>query len=136
MGYFKPDNNLTIVGRLTRDAEITTLNSGLQLTKFSVAVEKSANKGLESAYFDCAHIGEKFGVAPYLLKGTQLMVVASVEQTRKEVEGKKVTYTNYSVVSVKLLASNKSSSEGAPLAPAPKAATPKPVIVKEDDLPF
>jgi single-stranded DNA-binding protein len=119
MGYFKPDNNLTIVGRLTSDAEIVPLKPGSQLTRFNVAVDKSANRGQEAAYFNCAHIGEKFGVAPYLLKGTQVMVVASVEQNRKEVNGKKVTYTNYSVVSVKLLG-NKSSSEGAPLAPVPE----------------
>lgn len=69
-------NNLTIVGRLGKDAELKTLDSGKQVINFSVAVDDGKDR--PPVWFDCAKWSEKTAVLPYLKKGTQVAISGSV----------------------------------------------------------
>ena len=66
-------NHVTIVGRLTRDAEISYLPSGAAVAKISIAVNRSRKNGdqwvEEVSYFDSAIFGKTAeNLKPYLSK--------------------------------------------------------------------
>lgn len=73
---------MNITGRLTRDAEISTLNNDRQVVNFSIAVNDSyRNKQGEQVelteYFNCAYwLSSK--VAPILTKGTVVELTGRV----------------------------------------------------------
>lgn len=73
---------MNITGRLTRDAEISTLNNDRQVVNFSIAVNDSyRNKQGEQVelteYFNCAYwLSPK--VAPILTKGTVVELTGRV----------------------------------------------------------
>lgn len=78
--------NLTLAGRLTRDAE--TRDAGAdRVTGFSVAVDDRAGRDKTTLYFDCSMWGKRGeAVAPYLKKGTPVTV--SGDLSKREHEGK------------------------------------------------
>lgn len=89
--------NLTISGRLTKDAELRTTSSGSKVTGFSVAVNDRFTK--ETTFFDCSFWGiggEK--VSPYLKKGG--MIVATGDFGTREYNSK--TYLTLNVTSLDL----------------------------------
>lgn len=66
---------ITIAGRLTRDAELKTLNSGDQVANFSVAVDDRRGKDKATLFFDCALFGKRGeSLSQYLTKGTSVTV--------------------------------------------------------------
>lgn len=70
-------NNLIIIGRLGKDAEVKTV-SGKNVINFSVAIDTGFGDRKETLWIDCAKWGEKTGVAQYLLKGTQVALTGEV----------------------------------------------------------
>lgn len=77
-GYDYPVNmnNATFVGRLGKDAELKTLDSGKKVINFSLAVDDGKDR--PPVWIDCAKWSEKTGVLPYLKKGTQVAVSGNV----------------------------------------------------------
>lgn len=79
-------NEITIMGRLTRDPEMRTTQSGTTVTSFTVACDRDYQKGgseEKTDYIDCVawkHTGEF--VSKYWKKG-QLIVVSGRLQSRK-----------------------------------------------------
>lgn len=69
-------NNAVFIGRLGKDAELKTLDSGKQVINFSLAVDDGKDK--PPIWIDCARWSEKTGVLPYLKKGTQVAVHGNV----------------------------------------------------------
>ena len=73
---------MNIIGRLTRDAQVSTLPSDKQVVNFSVAVNdsyrsKQGERVQQTAYFDCAYwLTTK--VAPFLTKGTLVELTGRV----------------------------------------------------------
>ena len=85
-------NNVTIVGRLTHDAEMKYTNTGTPVTIFSIAVNRS--KKVSDRWEDCAHffdvalwgkLGEVLG--KYLTKGKQVALTGHLEQNRWQTDG-------------------------------------------------
>jgi single-strand DNA-binding protein len=103
-------NKVMFIGRLVRDCEVKYLESGTQITHFSIALDGAGNRGTEAAFIDFSKIGE-FNVAEYLKKGTQVFVEGHIDQTRKEVDGQKRTFTNFLCDRLQLLAAARSSEE-------------------------
>lgn len=69
-------NNLTIAGRLTKDAEVRRTQDGTAVANFTVAVDRY-KEGTD--FFDCAlwrERGEK--LAPYLTKGKPVSITGTV----------------------------------------------------------
>lgn len=78
--------NLTIAGRLTKDA--TTREAGSdKVTGFSVAVDDRQGKEKSTLFFDCSMWGKRGEtLAQYLVKGSQVTV--SGDLGTREYEGK------------------------------------------------
>lgn len=65
--------NITIAGRLTRDAEIKTSQSGDSFASFAVAV--SNKKGEQATFYDCSIWGRRGeALCQYLTKGSPVTV--------------------------------------------------------------
>lgn len=90
--------NLTIAGRLTKDA--TTREAGSdKVTGFSVAVDDRQGKEKSTLFFDCSMWGKRGEtLAQYLVKGSQVTV--SGDLGTREYEGK--TYLTLRVADVSL----------------------------------
>lgn len=79
--------NITIAGRLTRNAVIRDLDSGDKVANFSVAVDDRSTKDKSTLFFDCALFGKRgVSLGQYLTKGTQVCV--SGELGKREHDGR------------------------------------------------
>lgn len=91
--------NLTLAGRLTRDAELRTVNSGDQVLGFSVAVDERNGREKTTLFFDCSLWGKRGeALQQYLTKGSSVTV--SGDLGRRENDGK--TYLTVRVNDVTL----------------------------------
>lgn len=80
-------NEVVIVGRLTREAELRYISSGTAVTKFPIAVNRTRKKGEtwedEGHFFDVTLWGRQAeAVTKYLTKGQQIVVKGSLRQNR------------------------------------------------------
>ena len=101
-------NSVILIGRLTRDAELSYLPSGSAVAKMSIAVNRSRREGEqwvnEVNYFDVSLFGKQAeSLKQYLLKGKQIAVQGSLRQDRWEKDGQKFSKVNIVANSVELL---------------------------------
>jgi single-strand DNA-binding protein len=90
--------NITIAGRLTRDAETREAGSD-KVTSFSVAVDDRSNKEKGTIFFDCSLWGKRGeSLKQYLTKGSSVTVTGDFG--KREYEGK--TYFTVKVDNVTL----------------------------------
>ena len=87
-------NNLTIIGRLTKDVEVSYTPGGMDYTNFSIAVNRSVKKNEqwtdEVSYFDVKLFGNTAkNLGPYLTKGKQIAIDGYLHQDRWEKDGQK-----------------------------------------------
>ena len=102
-------NSVTLVGRLTRDAEIKSTQGGTTFAKFALAVNRYAgkDKGEEVSFIDCTLWGKQAdAVGKYLTKGKQVGVVGELQQERWEKDGQKHSKLTVTVRSIQLLGGN------------------------------
>lgn len=125
--------NLTIAGRLTKDAE-TRDAGGSRVTGFSVAVDNWDGKTKGTMFFDASMWGDRGEkLAQYLVKG--MSVTASGDLGTREHNGK--TYLTIRVADVTLQGGKPAASDGNDgfSGPAGKA-DPKAEYDLSDDIPF
>jgi single stranded DNA-binding protein len=103
-------NKVMFIGCLVRDCEVKYLETGAQITHFCIALDGAGNRGTEAAFLDFSRIGE-FNVVEYLKKGTKIFVEGHIDQARKEVDGKKRTFTNFVCDRLQLLSAARSSDD-------------------------
>lgn len=101
-------NHVTIVGRLTKDAETSYLQSGVAVAKISIAVNRSRKNGdqwvEEVSYFDSAIFGKTAeNLKPYLSKGKQIGLEGHLKQDRWEKDGQKFSKISIIADNVQLL---------------------------------
>ena len=80
-------NRVTIIGRLTRDAELKSTGSGISVSKFSIAVNRRTKNGDEwkdeASFFDVTLFGKQAeSLDQYLLKGKQVAIDGELRQER------------------------------------------------------
>jgi single-strand DNA-binding protein len=85
-------NHVTLIGRLTRDAELKYTSSGQAVCKFSVAVNRRKKQGEqwvdEPNFFDIVLWGRQGeSLNQYLLKGKQVGIDGELRQDRWEQDG-------------------------------------------------
>ena len=96
-------------GRLTRDAQVHTVNGGAQVVNFSIAKNKSyKNKQGErvqlTEYVDCAY-WRTAKVAQYLTKGTSVQLLGWMDsRIWTDKEGQPHSALNFRVDSIEFLA--------------------------------
>jgi single-strand DNA-binding protein len=112
-------NNVSIVGRLTRDAELTYTPAGTAVCKSSIAVNRSRKEGEtyvdEVSFFDVTLWG-KFGesMAKYLLKGKQVGISGELRQARWEKDGQQRSRVEINAQTLQLLSPKESQGEPVP----------------------
>lgn len=120
-------NKAIVFGNLTRDPEMRSLPSGIQVTSFSVATnrvykDKNGAKQENTDYHNIVVFGRQAEtVAQYLRKGSSVLVEGRM-QTRSwdGPDGKKNYRTE--IVADRVQFGPRSGSSGAPAAAAPKSA--------------
>lgn len=137
-------NHVIIIGRLTRDAEISYLPSGAAVAKISIAVNRSRKNGDqwvdEVSYFDSAIFGKTAeNLKPYLSKGKQIGLEGHLKQDRWEKDGQKYSKISIIADNVQLLGGRSdgggSGYSGAPSAPTGEQS-PQSGDGDPDDIPF
>ena len=134
---------MNITGRLTRDAEISTLNNDRQVVNFSIAVNDSyRNKQGEQVelteYFNCAYwLSPK--VAPVLTKGTVVELTGRVSaRAWLGSDGEVRAGLNFHTSQIKFFGGGRrtESVEDRRGSTAKTSSNGKPAAKDEDDLPF
>lgn len=137
-------NHVTIVGRLTRDAEISYLPSGAAVAKISIAVNRSRKNGdqwvEEVSYFDSSIFGKTAeNLKPYLSKGKQIGLEGHLKQDRWEKDGQKFSKISIIADNVQLLG-GRSDGGGSGQGETPSAPTGEQSSqsgdADPDDIPF
>lgn len=109
-------NSVMLIGRLTRDAELSYINTGTAVCKFSIAnnqSKKKDDKWTDEAHFFDVVLWAKTGesLAPYLKKGKQIAIEGRLNQDRWEKDGQKHSRVTIVASSVQLLGGGKQSDK-------------------------
>jgi single-strand DNA-binding protein len=101
-------NSVVLVGRLTRNAELKYTNTGMPVSKISLAINKRRKKDEqwidEVNYFDVTIWGKTAeSLQPYLLKGKQIGVSGELRQSRWEQDGQSRSKVEVVATNVQLL---------------------------------
>lgn len=123
-------NNLNVVGRLTKDAELSYIKgSGVPALKFFVAVERKYQKDKNKKkvdYIPCESIGKHAEIlAQYMVKGSLVNLIGEIHFEPYEKNDQKLTFTKMYVENLRLLESRKPKDENG------KTFTPC-----DEDIPF
>lgn len=119
-------NSITLAGNLGQDAESRYLPDGTMVTNFSVATDGWEAGAKSTVWFRCALFGKRAeGLAPYLTKGTKVVVIAHFNKpisifTRQD--GTPGANYEVTVDTIKLMGGGQEASDEAP--------------AEDDDLPF
>jgi len=117
-------NNVVLIGRVTRDAELKYTPSGTAVTKFGLAVNRKRKQGdeyiEEASFFDItawAKLAEN--LSQYLTKGKQVGVCGELRQERwEDKDGNKRSKVGITANAIQLLGGDK-RQEAAPRQAAP-----------------
>ncbi len=136
-------NNLTMVGRLVRDAELSFINTGTAVCKFSIAnnqSKKKDDKWVDEAHFFDVVLWGKTGeaLAQYLKKGKQVAIEGRLTQDRwTDTDGKARSRVQIVATSVQLLGGGKQGDQKEQREPGqdnePSKPEPQPGT---DEIPF
>ena len=141
-------NKLMIIGNLTRDPELRTTSTGVQLCSFTVAVNRrrSSQDGQPEADFFRVTAWRQLGetAAKYLSKGRKVCVVGSVSvSTYTGNDGQTRASLEVTADDIEFLTPRSEAGESVPAynnapAAAPRSAAPQGgyVQVDEEELPF
>lgn len=78
-------NRVDIIGRMTRDIELITTQSGSTVGKFSIAVNRKYGEKEETSFFNCVAFGKTAEVIQqYSPKGKQVAIDGRLNQNRWE----------------------------------------------------
>ncbi len=85
-------NHVTLIGRLTRDAELKYTNSGMAVARLSLAVNRRKRSGdqwtEEANFFDITVFGKTAeNLTQYMMKGKEIAVEGELRQSRWEQDG-------------------------------------------------
>ncbi|MBO5103318.1 MAG: single-stranded DNA-binding protein [Clostridia bacterium] len=140
-------NKVFLIGNLTRDPELTTTTSGVQMCRFGIAVNRNyanAEGVRETDFFNITawrSLAERCG--KYLHKGNKVAVTGNIQMRTYEANGEKRTSFDIIVEDIEFLTPRADSNGGsasfdAPAPEAPKAAEKVVELepVDDTDLPF
>ena len=103
-------NNVNLIGRLTRDAELRYSSGGMGICKFSIAVNRSVKKNDrwvdEASFFDCTVFGKTAeNISQFLTKGQQVCISGELVQNRWEKDGKQMSRIEININHIQLIGS-------------------------------
>lgn len=127
-------NNVSLVGRVTKNIEVRKTGSGKSYSRFTLAVPRVFNKD-ETDFINCIAWGKTADLlGQYVHKGDRLGIRGFIQTGKYDSNGR-TTYT-FDVVADNIeFLSEKGSSK--PAEPEPSTESPDPSLeIPEDDLPF
>jgi len=88
-------NKIILIGRLTKDTELKMTQSGINVAKFSLAVNRKYKEQEEVSFFNCVAWG-RLGeiIKQYTCKGQQIAISGRLKQDRWERDGKNLSSIN------------------------------------------
>lgn len=124
-------NKVILTGRLVKDIETATSQSGKTFARFSLAVNRrTRDDGAD--FLNCVAFGQTAeNMAKYLAKGSKIGIVGRVQSGSYEKEGRKIYYVEIICDEVEFLESRKAVEEA-----TSEAAPGEFTEVPADDLPF
>jgi single-strand DNA-binding protein len=133
---------MTVIGNLGRDAEVKTMNDGVQLITFSLAINEKNAKGEETTtWVSCSQrkkAGESVRLADYLKKGTQVYVEGKPYVSSYAANDGTTKFSlNLLIREIELLggkAEGVSGNDSHPI--SSNNSVPDSMIAETDDLPF
>ncbi len=110
-------NQIVIVGRLTRDAELKTTQTGFSVGSMSIAVNRTRKQGdqwvSEANFFDVSLMGRQAeALMPYLKKGKQIAINGELRQNRWQQDGQNRSRVDIVASNVQLLGGNSGGENG------------------------
>jgi single-strand DNA-binding protein len=101
-------NVVVLIGRLTRDAELKYISSGVAVCKFSLAVNRRKRSGdqwvEETDFFDITLWGKMAeSLNQYLVKGKEVGVEGELRQSRWEQDGQSRSRIEINARNIQLL---------------------------------
>ena len=73
-------NNVTIMGRLTKDPELTRTDSGKAVTSFSIACDRDFKTDIDVAFFNCVSFGKTAEfIDSYFSKGKMIAILGKLQ---------------------------------------------------------
>lgn len=112
-------NKVILIGRIGKDAEVRKFESGAVKVTFTMATSekykgKDGNMVEQTEWHNVEMWGERAGkVAPYLLKGTQVMVEGKIRYDEYEKDGVKRRATSIACREFEFLSSKKQDGQQA-----------------------
>ncbi|MFC2419748.1 MAG: single-stranded DNA-binding protein [Treponema maltophilum] len=111
-------NHVTLIGRLTRDAELKYTPNGFAISNFSIAVNRRRKNGEqwveEANFFDITLYGKSAeSLKQYLIKGKQVAVDGELRQDRWEQDGQPRSRVVIAANNIQLLGGGGSSGQSA-----------------------
>ena len=134
-------NNVTLIGRLARDAELRYTSAGKPVSKFSLAVNEKHKVGDQwenkASFFEIVlwgQLGETLN--QYLIKGKQIAITGRLTQERWEQNGQNRSKVVVTAETIHLLGG--ASDGGSGQSHSPSAPPPASSVSNEfaDDIPF
>ncbi len=124
-------NNVTLIGRLTKDPDLKTTQSGLSVCRFTVAVDRPYSKEKQTDFINCLAWRQTADfICKYFAKGQRIALIGSIQTGSYEKDGSKVYTTEVNVSSVEFCESKKQNET----AQTNEATEEIPLV--DDDLPF
>lgn len=104
-------NNVSLVGRLTKDPELKTTQSGLSVCRFTVAVDRPYSKDRQADFISCiAWRKTAEFIDSYFSKGQRIALTGSIQTgSYTDKDGKTVYTTDINVSNVEFCESKKQS---------------------------
>lgn len=107
-------NKVVLIGRVGKDAETVTFDSGKNVTSFSLATTTTFSK--ENQRTDWHNIkawGDRFhNLSKYITKGRELCVEGRIENGSYEKDGVKVYYTDIIADNIELIGGTPTQTSG------------------------
>lgn len=138
-------NNISIVGRVTKDVETETTNSGIEYARFNVAVPsefRTADGEKKADFFTCIAWRETAkNIAKYFKKGYPIGIVGSMNsRTYEKTDGTNQLIWELNVKTFSFVGgSNDEEKENKPATKSKKSKSQPeltPIDPDDDDLPF
>ena len=105
-------NQVTLMGRLTKDPELKTTNSGKNISLFTLAVNGFQED--KTNFIDCKAWGKTAElISKYVAKGQRLLVTGELEQETWEQDGQKRSKLSVTVREIQFIekASSKTTTQ-------------------------
>ena len=123
-------NKVVLIGRLTKDIELKSTQSGKLTTTFTLAVQRDKEN---ADFIQCVAWERKAELLrDYTHKGSQVAIEGRIQTRNYESNGRKVYVTEVWVNDIQLL----DNREAEPEEPAWKPIKAEPLYITDDELPF